>query len=133
VVPNECVAFGDVRLLPGNSDSQVKMLMVERLQKLGIQYEIVDLMFVPAVEIDPKEQIVETVQKEAGEVLGTTPQTKGSGPGTDGWMMVKRDIPTIFGFGPDGGGEHGRGEWVELASLEKVTEIYARVILDYLG
>ncbi|KKU26576.1 MAG: putative peptidic bond hydrolase [Microgenomates group bacterium GW2011_GWA2_46_16] len=133
VVPASCEAYGDVRLLPGNSDSQVKMLMVERLQKLGIPYEIQDLMFVPAVEIDPHDPLVLSLQKVTKAVLGYTPEARVSGPGTDGWMMVKRDIPTIMGFGPDGGGEHGKGEWVDLASLQKITEVYARFIVDYLG
>jgi len=133
VVPASCEAYGDVRLLPGNSDSQVKMLMVERLQKLGIPYEIQDLMFVPAAEIDPHDPLVLSLQKVTKAVLGYTPEARVSGPGTDGWMMVKRDIPTIMGFGPDGGGEHGKGEWVDLASLQKITEVYARFIVDYLG
>lgn len=133
VVPEKCTAYGDVRLLPGNSDSQVKMLIVEKLQKLGIKYEIEDIMFVPAAEVDPREKIVEMLAKEAEEVLGTEPKMKGAGPGTDGWMLTKRDVPTIFGYGPDGGGEHGKGEWVELKSLKKVTEIYARLIVEYLG
>lgn len=133
MVPDECVAYGDARLMPGNSESQVKILMVERLQKLGIKYEITDLMFVPAVEIDAREPIVELLQGEAKEVLGYKPETRGSGPGTDGWMMVKRDVPTIFGFGPDGSGEHGQGEWVDLKSLEQITEIYARTIAKFLA
>lgn len=132
-VPSECEAYGDVRLLPGNSDSQVKMLMVERLQKLNLSYEIQDLMFVPAVEIDQHDPLVVCLQKAAKGVLGYLPEAKVSGPGTDGWMLVKRDIPTIMGFGPDGGGEHGKGEWVDLASLQKITEVYARFIVDYLG
>lgn len=132
-VPSICEAYGDVRLLPGNSEAQVKLLMVERLQKLGVNYEIQDLMFVPAVEIDQHDPLVASLQRVAKAVLGYTPEAKVSGPGTDGWMMVKRDIPTIMGFGPDGGGEHGRGEWVDLASLKKVTEVYARFIADYLG
>lgn len=132
-VPSICEAFGDVRLLPGNSDSQVKLLMIERLQKLGIKYEIQDLIYVPAVEIDAHDPLVLSLQKSAKAVLGYVPEAKASGPGTDGWMMVKRDIPTIMGFGPDGGGEHGRGEWVDLESLRSITEVYARFIVDYLG
>jgi acetylornithine deacetylase/succinyl-diaminopimelate desuccinylase-like protein len=132
-VPSSCEAFGDVRLLPGNSDAQVKILMVERLQKLGVPYEIQDLIYVPAVEIDPHDPLVASLQKSAKAVLGYTPEPKVSGPATDGWMMVKRDIPTIMGFGPDGGGEHGKGEWVDLASLQQITEVYARFIADYLG
>lgn len=133
VVPESCEAYGDVRLLPGNSEAQVKLLIVERLQKLNLQYEIQDLMYAPAVEIDPKDPLVLSLQRVAKQVLGYVPEARVSGPGTDGWMLVKRDIPTIMGFGPDGGGEHGRGEWVDLASLQKVTEVYARFIVDYLG
>jgi len=133
VVPEQCEAYGDVRLLPGNSDAQVKLLLVEKLVKLGVPYELIDLGYAPAVEIDPREPLVLSLQRTAKQVLGYIPETKVSGPGTDGWMMVKRDIPTIVGFGPDGGGEHGRGEWVDLESLRKVTEVYARFIYDYLG
>ena len=133
VVPSTCEAYGDVRLLPGNSEAQVKILMIERLQKLGIPYEIQDLIYVPAVEIDPHDPVVSSLQKAAKSVLGYVPEAKVSGPATDGWMLVKRDIPTIMGFGPDGGGEHGRGEWVDLSSLEKITEVYAKFIVDYLG
>jgi acetylornithine deacetylase/succinyl-diaminopimelate desuccinylase family protein len=133
VVPALCEAYGDVRLLPGNSESQVKLLMIERLQKLGVPYEIQDLIYVPAVEIDPHDPVVLSLQKSAKAVFGTEPEARVSGPATDGWMMVKRDIPTIMGYGPDGGGEHGKGEWVDLESLQKVTEVYARFIVDYLG
>ena len=133
VVPARCEAFGDVRLLPGNSDAQVKILMIERLQKLGITYEIQDLIYVPAVEIDPHDPMVLSLQKVAKTVLGYEPEARVSGPATDGWMMIKRDIPTIMGFGPDGGGEHGKGEWVDLESLQKITEVYARFIVDYLS
>jgi len=133
VVPERCEAFGDVRLLPGNSDSQIKLLMIEKLVKLGITYEIVDLVYAPAVEIDPHEPIVLALQKAAKTVLGVVPTPRISGPATDGWMFVKRDIPTIVGFGPDGGGVHERKEWVDLASLEKVTQVYAQLIADYLG
>lgn len=132
-VPAYCEAYGDVRLLPGNSESQVKILMIERLQKLGITYELQDLIYAPAVEIDPHDPLVVCLQKSAKAVLGYEPEAKVSGPATDGWMMCKRDIPTIMGFGPDGGGEHGRGEWADLASLQKITEVYARFIVDYLG
>lgn len=133
VVPDECIAYGDVRLLPGNSDSQIKLLLVEKLAPLGIQYEILDLSYAPAVEVDPHEEVVRSLQLAAKSVTGTTPGTRVSGPATEAWMFVKRDIPTIMGFGPDGGGAHERREWVDLASLQRVTEIYANFIADYLG
>jgi len=132
VVPELAEAYGDVRLMPGNSDVQVKILMVEKLQKLGIKFKVEDLLFVPAMEIDAKEEIVDLLRTEAGEVLGREPVTRGVGPWNDAWMLVQRDIPTVCGFGPDGGNEHGEDEYVDLKSLQKVTEVYARVIVKYL-
>ncbi len=133
VVPELAEAYGDVRLMPGNSDVQVKMLIIEKLQKLGIEFEIEDLLFVPAVEIDGKEELVELVKDQGREVLGYEPIARGVGPWNDAWMLIQRDIPTVCGFGPNGGNEHGEDEYVDLKSLQKVTEVYARVILKYLG
>jgi acetylornithine deacetylase len=134
IVPDKCVAYGDVRLMPGNSDKQVKIWIREKLAAIpGLRYELEDLLFVPSVEIDRKEEIVELLFKNAKDVLGVAPKIEGSGPWNDAWMLVTHDMPTVSGFGPDGEGYHGVNEWVDLDSLEKVTEIYARVIVEYLG
>lgn len=135
MVPERCVAYGDVRLLPGNSDRQVKMWVQEKLRRRlpEVRYEIEDILFVPSVEIDQKEEIVETLSDIARSVLGKRPVVEGAGPWNDAWMLIKRDIPTICGFGPDGDGAHGPDEWVDLESVRKVTEIYAKVALKYLG
>lgn len=133
VVPEYCEAWGDVRLMPGNSDKQVKFLIVEKLQKLGINFEIEDVLYAPSVEIDPREEIVEVLQSVAENVLGKKPKVRGVGPWNDAWMFVKRDIPTICGFGPDGGGEHGSDEWIDLKSLKKVTQVYASTIMKFLS
>ena len=133
-VPDRSVAYGDVRLMPGNSDKQVKIWIREKLSTIpGLRYELDDLLFVPAVEIDRKEEIVDILAKNSKNVLGVSPRIEGSGPWNDAWMLVTHDIPTISGFGPDGDGSHGINEWVDLESLKKVTEIYALVIVDYLG
>ncbi|MEI6690550.1 MAG: M20/M25/M40 family metallo-hydrolase [bacterium] len=129
-VPSKAEAYGDVRLLPGNSDTQVKLLIVEKLYKLGIKYDLQDLLFVPAVEIDPKEEVVVNLQQAINDVTGRTPDTRGAGPGNDAHWLVKRDIPTVCGYGPDGGGEHGENEWVDLESLKQVTKVYAKFILS---
>lgn len=133
-VPDKCVAYGDVRLMPGNSDRQVKIWIREKLNDvLGLGYELEDLLFVPSVEIDRKEEIVELLSLHSKKILKTIPRVQGSGPWNDSWMFITRDVPCISGFGPDGEGHHGANEWVDLESLQSVTEIYARVIVDYLG
>jgi acetylornithine deacetylase/succinyl-diaminopimelate desuccinylase-like protein len=132
-VPSKSEAYGDVRLLPGNSDTQVKLLIVERLYKLGIKYDLQDLLFVPAVEVDPKEEVVAVLAQAAKDVMGKEPETRGAGPGNDAHWYIKKDIPTVCGFGPDGGGGHGEPEWVDLESLKTVTQVYAKYILDMVG
>lgn len=134
IVPEKCVAYGDVRLMPGNSDRQVKIWIREKLATIpGLKYELEDLLFVPSVEIDRKEEIVEQLSKNAKEILGFSPKIEGSGPWGDAWMLATHDIPTISGFGPEGEGYHGVNEWVDVESVRQVTEIYARLIVDYLG
>ena len=40
-------------------------------------------------------------------------------------------IETIYGYDAVCGGVHGADEWVDLASVRRVTEIYARTSIAY--
>lgn len=134
-VPDRCVAEGDVRLMPGNSDCQVRLWMEDCLKERcpDVVYEIKDLVYVPAIEIIKNEEVVERLLSNATEVLKRKPKIAGAGPWNDAWMLVTRDIPTVAGFGPDGGNAHAADEFVDLASLKDVTKIYARTVVEYLG
>ncbi|MBI4035155.1 MAG: M20 family metallopeptidase [Candidatus Chisholmbacteria bacterium] len=133
MVPDRCVAYGDVRLMPGNSDTQVRLWIQEKLGGLGIDYEIEDLLFVPSMEIDPKEEIVSKMAVQVEAVAKIKPRLEGIGPWNDAWMLIKRDIPTVCQVPLIGGGAHGADEWVDLKSLRQLTEVLARVMVDYLG
>ena len=51
VVPGSCEAYGDVRLLPGMTAEEVKILIKEQLARLAITtYQLDDVLFVPAAE-----------------------------------------------------------------------------------
>jgi succinyl-diaminopimelate desuccinylase len=103
------------------------------LRPLDLAYELQEVVFVPAVETPRSALIVETLARSIEEVTGTRPRVEGAGPACDGWMFSARGIETICGYGVECGGVHGADEWVGLASLRRVTEIYARTILSYLG
>lgn len=135
MVPDRCLAEGDVRLMPGNSDRQVRLWMEDCLNQHcpDVVFEIEDLVYVPSVEIAKTEEIVEVVVRNTIAVLGVKPKIAGAGPWNDAWMLVTRDIPTIAGFGPDGEGAHAANEYVDLESLRRVTKIYARTVVEYLG
>ncbi len=133
-VPDRCVAYGDVRLLPGANADTVEALIREHLDVIpDLDYDLERLIFVPAVEIPPDSEIVKPLVKHTAAITGRTPTTHGCGPWNDGWMFITRGIPAICGFGPNGAGVHAPDEYVELDSLLDTTRIYARAVVDYLG
>lgn len=133
-VPDLCVAYGDVRLLPGANAETVEMLIRERLDTLpGLDYALERIIFVPAVEIPPDSEIVRPLVEHTTVLTGHEPTTQGCGPWNDGWMFISRGIPAICGFGPNGAGAHAPDEYVDLQSLQDTTRILARVVIDYLG
>ena len=134
VVPGSCEAYGDVRLLPGMTAEEVKMLIRDQLERLAITtYRLDDALFVPAAETDPQADIVQTLATAVETITGARPRLEGSGPACDGWMFITRGIPTVCGYGVACGGVHGTDEWVDLESLRNLTEVYAHAILDYCG
>lgn len=133
MVPESCEAYGDLRLMPGLSAHDVRYLIEDCLRPLDLVYELQEVVFVPAVETPRSALIVETLARSIQEVTGTSPKVEGAGPACDGWMFSRRGIETVCGYGVECGGVHGADEWVGLASLLRVTEIYARTILNYLG
>lgn len=133
-VPDQCVAYGDVRLLPGCGADTVERHIRRALDALpSLDYALERLLFVPAVEIAPDEEIVRVLARHTAAISGQTPTTLGCGPWNDGWMFITRGIPAVCGFGPDGAGVHGPDEYVELDSVIDVTRIVARAVIDYLG
>ena len=133
MVPESCEAYGDIRLLPGIKASEVRETIEQCLAPLGIPYELEEVVFVAAVETSPNASIVQTLAQAATEVTGTCPRIEGAGPTCEGWMFSTRGIETICGYGVNCGGLHGADEWVDLESLRRVTEVYARTIIQYLG
>lgn len=136
-VPETCCAYGEVRFLPGTSLQRIKNKILEELEGVsrdkGIRYKLEDLVEVPATLIGQDEKIVRLLTQNATTVLGRQPKIEGVGPWNDSWMLIEKGIPTVTGFGCDGGGAHGPDEWVDLGSLIAVTKIFARVIVDFLG
>lgn len=133
VVPALCEAYGDARTMPGISQKQIRKLIVSKLDNLKIRYKLKDLLFVPAVEISKDEEIVRMLLKNSKSILKRSPVLGGIGPCTDAWMFIQKGIPAICAFGPDGENFHAKDEFVCLESVKKVTEIYLRTVIDFLG
>ncbi|MFC1654153.1 M20 family metallopeptidase [Patescibacteria group bacterium] len=133
IVPDKCVAYGDVRLMPGNSNRQIRMLIEEKLSKIdGVKYKLEDLLYAPAVEIDKEEEIVRFLVDGYKKVTKKPPHVEGIGPWNDAWMFHEHGIPAVTQVPIKGGGSHESQEWVDLTSVKRLTEILVRVAVSYL-
>ena len=135
IVPEQCIAYGDVRLMPGNSDKQVRLLIEEKLAHVNnLRYSLENLLYAPAVELDDKEEIVNTVKNTFATIQGKTPLVQGIGPWNDAWMLWHLGgIPTITQVPLEGGNAHAANEWVSLKSLIDLTVVLAITAIRYLG
>ena len=80
IVPDVCDAYGDVRLLPGLSADEVKKIVVEQLESLSItDYNLDDLLVVPAVETNLQAEIVQVLARAVETVTGVSPRREGAG------------------------------------------------------
>jgi acetylornithine deacetylase/succinyl-diaminopimelate desuccinylase-like protein len=134
VVPGSCEAYGDVRLIPGITVDEVKAIITEQLERLNISsYRLDDIPLVPAAETNPQTEIVQTLAATVEMNTSVRPRLEGSGPACDGWMFITRGVPTVCGYGVACGGVHGADEWVDLESLQMVTEVYAHTVMRFCG
>lgn len=131
IVPDSCVAFGDVRLLPGVAKEYMEDQIKEKLDQLEINYKLTPLVYVPSAVVDKNEKIVQILSKNATQILKKEPVLEGSGPWSDTWMFIQKGIPAV-NFGCRGNGLHGKDEYVEIDSVIEVTKIYALTALDFL-
>jgi succinyl-diaminopimelate desuccinylase len=131
IVLDSCVAFGDVRLLPGITQEFIESRIKEKLESLDINYKLTPIIYVPAVAVDKNEPLVQILQQNAKEILNKELILEGSGPWSDMWMFAEKGIPAV-NFGCEGKGLHARDEYVEIDSVIEVTKIYALTALDFL-
>ena len=133
-VPDMCEAYGDVRLMPGNSHKQVRMRIEEKLDSVeGLKYDLEDVLYIPAAEVDVKDEVVLSMVEAYSEVTGESPSLEGIGPWNNGWVFTKRDIPAIVQVPLLGGVSRWGLEWVSMPSLKRLTQMITLSIVSYLG
>ncbi len=132
IVPDYCEAFGDARILPGITKEFMEREIREKIDKLGVKYKLIPIVYVPPVFINPEEPLVRILKNNAKYILKKEPLAEGSGPWSDMWMFIEKGIPAV-NFGCDGEGMHDKNEYVEIRSVIDVTKIYSLTALDFLN
>jgi acetylornithine deacetylase len=76
--------------------------------------------------------IVQVVESAARDVLGRTPEHIGQTFWTDAGLLAGAGMETVL-IGPSGHGLHSAEEWVDLASVYRLTHILAQAAVNYCG
>ncbi len=137
MVPAYAEAMIDVRLMPGQEDSEVlsaiqQVIDAETAQRPGLKVSIGVKNNVPGAAIPLDHPLVQAAQYYAHIITGREWSAMGAGPANEGYMLIGAGIPTLCGFGPHGDNAHAPNEWVDLASLPDTLAMYAGTIHDYL-
>jgi acetylornithine deacetylase/succinyl-diaminopimelate desuccinylase-like protein len=136
IVPGWAEAGVDIRLMPGQSSDAVLEIVrgvVERSVPPGLGMATDVTVDIPAAVIPPDHPLVETAKRWTRTVTGKEWPVAGAGPANEGYMFIEAGIPTLCGFGPQGGNAHALDEYVEVGSLAKTLAMYAGIVCDYLG
>jgi acetylornithine deacetylase len=81
-------------------------------------------------EVDRNAPIVDAVLGAATNVLGTKPEVIGEPYWMDAALLSDVGIDTVV-IGAIGAGAHALVEWVDLASVEKLTDILAKATAEF--
>jgi acetylornithine deacetylase len=117
--PERCLLKGERRTIPGESDAHVEGELRELLGDVNGEIRVVVAR--EPFETAEDAPIARLVARHAGD-----PEVVGVPFWADSALLSSAGIPTVV-FGPAGEGAHAVDEWVDLASAERCTEIYAAV------
>ncbi|MBO9537705.1 ArgE/DapE family deacylase [Herbaspirillum sp.] len=143
VVPGKVVLKMDRRMIPEEDPAQVeagvRKLIEDAVAGLpGIRVEIRRLLLARALRPLPgHEKLVDSLLRNAQEVMGETLTTNGSALYTDARLYGEHGIPVVlFGAGPRTLMESNAkqaDENLALEDLKKATKVMALTLLDFVG
>jgi acetylornithine deacetylase/succinyl-diaminopimelate desuccinylase-like protein len=137
MVPAHAEALIDVRLTPGQDiDGAVgairQVIDTEIARRPGLRASLEVKNRLPGAAIPMDHPLALIAQKYAEAITGRAWPIAGAGPANEGYMLIGAGIPTLCGFGPEGGSAHAPDEWVSVDSLPQTAAMYAGSVREYL-
>lgn len=135
IYSNRCTAHLERRTLPGETEQSVMdelKRIIKNLEKTEPDFKasIEPLIWRDPYEIDPDRLIVKHVESASDTVLKKPSNFIGHTWWEDSAIFGKAGIDTVI-LGPAGGGIHEAEEWVELESVDNLSEILYRTAVDF--
>lgn len=133
--PNHCLLSIERRTVPGETTPIVEAQIAAILANAAAADPTFRALQRTLLERDPftvarDKAIVQASQANLRRVLGHEPAFTGEFGWMDSAFLAAAGIPTVI-FGPDGAGAHADVEWVDLATLERMTDALLGTVQDF--
>ncbi|MEU6198109.1 ArgE/DapE family deacylase [Streptomyces sp. NPDC047061] len=133
--PAHCRITLERRTVPGESADTVERELTAVLDHLttmvpDFRYRLMRGLHREPFEADSDALIVRTLTRHAEQALGHPPVVRAESFWTDCALLDRAGIPCLL-FGVDGEGAHAATEFVDLASLDRLTDILTHTLADF--
>ncbi|MEV0201849.1 ArgE/DapE family deacylase [Nonomuraea sp. NPDC050691] len=133
--PATCRVTLERRTVPGESADGVERELTAVLGRLaaevpGFRYRLTRGLHREPFEADPEAAVVRVLTRNAEKVLGRRPVVRAEPFWTDCALLDRAGIPCLL-FGVNGEGAHAATEWVDLASLDRLTRILTDTVTEF--
>jgi acetylornithine deacetylase len=135
--PRSCRITVERRTIPGESMAAVTAELQKLVDGLVADHPGVGCSLEPGLqrepfEADPDASIVATLSRAVEQRTGRPAEQRGVAYWTDCALLAEAGIETIL-IGATGAGAHAADEWIEIPSVEALTDILATTIADVCG
>ncbi|GAA3831084.1 ArgE/DapE family deacylase [Streptomyces phyllanthi] len=133
--PAHCRITLERRTVPGESADSVERELTAVLDHFttavpDFRYRLTRGLHREPFQADPDALIVRTLTHHAERALGRPPAVRAEPYWTDCALLDRAGIPCLL-FGVDGAGAHAATEYVDLDSLNRLTDILTGTIADF--
>ena len=122
--PERCLLTGERRTVPGETLEDVEAELRSLLERTEPEADLRMGVSRQSFEVAEDEEIVRLVQGHAKTQIVGVPFW------TDAALLAGAGVPTVV-FGPAGEGAHAAVEWVDLASVERCSEVLLAVATEF--
>jgi succinyl-diaminopimelate desuccinylase len=134
VIPGAVYLSFNLRFAPHRTPAEIEHEIQERLKASTVPYElVVDKVTLPymtdvdADPVTPQGRLIASIKQAVHELLSIEPVLSCDGGTSDARFIAAQGVPTIE-FGVPHGNMHGPDEFVSVRDIERLTQVYERVV-----
>lgn len=138
VIPEQCAALVDIRLVPGQGTEEVLNQVERALREAGaarpdFSYRLETVLASEPFWTDPSQDLVIAVERSIRNVLGTDAEVFGKSGTSDGNVIAGELGIPVIAYGPGNGSGHGPDEYVESQDVREVARVLLNTLTSLCG